>query len=88
LRDAKIIPIVPDVACHVLPDEVRLFRLHRRLGQYFAAGVKEVWLIDPEDNTAEIWTGPSLPEKELGLDESLTSPLLPGFALWLDELFA
>ena len=35
--------------------------IHRKLKQYFEAGVKEVWLIDPEVREIEVWTGPSLP---------------------------
>jgi Uma2 family endonuclease len=88
LRNAKVIPIVPDIACELLPHEVRLGRIHRKLAQYFAAGVKEVWLLDPETNTAEIWTAPRLPERELTTADSLTSPLLPGFTLSLEELFS
>jgi Uma2 family endonuclease len=57
------------------------------MAQYFDAGVKEVWLIDPETSTAEVWTGPRLPGRELTTGDSLTSPLLPGFALSLEELF-
>jgi len=50
--------------------------------------VKEVWLIDPEDRTVEIWTGPSLPERALTGSDSLASPLLPGFPLTLADLFS
>jgi Uma2 family endonuclease len=61
--------------------------IHRKLKQYFTAGVKEVWLIDPESSSAEIWTGPQLPQHELTGDAAITSPLLPGFSLPLLELF-
>ena len=88
LRDAKVIPIVPDIACEVLSPNERPGRIHRKLTQYFAAGVQEVWLIDPETNAAEIWTAPRLPERELTTADSLTSPLLPGFTLSLEELFS
>jgi Uma2 family endonuclease len=88
LRDAKVIPIIPDIAIEVLSPSESTRSIHRKLKQYFAAGVKEVWLIDPETGTAEIWTGPSLPEQELGGDAAITSPLLHGFNLALAELFA
>jgi Uma2 family endonuclease len=52
------------------------------------AGVREVWLVDPEDLTMEIWTGPALPENELNASDSITSALLPGFSLPLAELFS
>ena len=87
LRDARVIPIVPEIVCEVLSPSETALTIHRKLKQYFAAGVKEAWLIDPESSTAEIWTGPRLPERELTVEDSLTSSLLPGFALRLAELF-
>ena len=62
--------------------------IHRKLKQYFEAGVKEVWLINPADRTVEVWTGPTLPELALTGDESVTSALLPGFTLALADLFS
>ena len=58
------------------------------LAQYFTAGVKEVWLINPADLTAEIWTGPNLPAPALSGQDSLTSALLPGFTMPLPDLFS
>lgn len=88
LRDAKVIHIIPDIAVEVLSPTETSRTVHRKLKQYFAAGVKEVWLVDPEDHTAEVWTGPALPESELTSTDSITSVLLPGFAVPLAELFS
>ena len=88
LEGAKVIPIVPDIAAEVLSPSETPRMIHRKLKQYFEAGVKEVWLIDPESREVEIWTGPQLPEHELAGDAAITSPLLPNFALPLKELFS
>jgi Uma2 family endonuclease len=88
LLDAKVIPIIPDIVVEVLSPSETPRMVVRKLKQYFAAGVKEVWLIDPESSTAEIWTGPTLPEHELSGAEAITTPLLPGFTLALNRLFA
>lgn len=88
LNDAKVIPIVPDIAAEVLSPSETPRMIHRKLKQYFEAGVKEVWLIDPEAREIEIWTGPRLPDRALSAGEVLASPLLPEFALPLTELFA
>ena len=88
LRDAKVIHVIPDIAVEVLSPNETPRTIHRKLKQYFAAGVKEVWLVDPEDRTAEIWTGPTLPESELTSTDSITSVLLPGFTVPLAELFS
>jgi Uma2 family endonuclease len=88
LQDAKVIPIIPDIAAEVLSPSETPRAVHRKLGQYFRAGVKEVWVIDPESRTLEIWTGLTLNEPALEGDNVLTSPLLPGFELSLKDLFA
>jgi Uma2 family endonuclease len=88
LRNAKVIPIVPDIAIEVLSPSETPRTIHRKLKQYFAAGVQEVWIIDPETATAEIWTGPRLPEHELSGADAITSLLLPGFEIALEDMFA
>jgi Uma2 family endonuclease len=88
LRDAKVIHVIPDIAAEVLSPSETTGAIHRKLKQYFLAGDKEVWLVDPEDLTVEIWTGPTLPETELTGTDSITSALLPGFNLPLAELFS
>lgn len=62
--------------------------IHRKLKQYFTAGVKETWLVYPETREVEVWMGPALPDHALSGDSVLESPLLPGFALRLADLFA
>ena len=49
-------------------------------------GVRELWLIDPAERTALIATPPR--ERLLGVGDRLTSPLLPGLAIAVSELFA
>jgi Uma2 family endonuclease len=87
LLDAKVIPIIPDIVVEVLSPSETPRNVLRKLKQYFTAGVKEVWLIDPDTRTAEIWTGPTLPEHELTVADAIASPLLPGFTLALGDLF-
>lgn len=88
LEHAKVIPIIPDIAVEVLSPSESPRTIHRKLKQYFGAGVKEVWIVDPQTTTAEIWTGPKLPDHELSGSATIRSPLLPNFKLSLEELFA
>lgn len=88
LKNAKVIPIVPEIVAEVLSSTETPRTIHHKLKQYFAAGVKEPWLIDPDVREIEIWKGPSLPDPVLAGADVLTSALLPGFALLLDELFS
>jgi Uma2 family endonuclease len=87
LENAKVIPIVPEIAAEVLSPSETPRMIHRKMKQYFEAGVKEVWLIDPESKEVEIWIGLQLTQELTG-DAAITSPLLPGFALTLAELFS
>lgn len=83
-----MIAIIPEIAAEVLSPSETPRMIHRKLKQYFAGGVKEVWLIDPEFREVEIWRGATLPDRALAVDEALTSGLLPGFALPLGDPFA
>ena len=88
LKGAKVIPIIPDIAAEVISPSETPRMIHRKLRQYFAAGVKEVWLIYPETQEIELCDGPGLPFRLLAAGESLTSALVPGFELPLTDLFA
>ena len=88
LAGAKVIPIIPEICAEVLSPSETPRTIHRKLKQYFEAGVKEVWLIDPDAAEVEIWTGPTLPERALTNGDILVSTLLPGFGLPLADLFA
>jgi len=88
LKNAKVIPVIPEIVAEVLSPTETPRMIHRKLKQYFEAGVKEVWLIDPDPREIEIWKGRSLPDPVLAGTDVLTSALLRGFALPLEELFA
>jgi Uma2 family endonuclease len=88
LEHATVIPIIPEIAIEILSPHEQARRIHRKLKQYFEAGVKEIWVLDPGTGTAEIWTAPSLTYRDLSASDSLSSPLLPGFDVPLATLFA
>jgi Uma2 family endonuclease len=88
LWEAKVISIIPEIVAEVLSPSETPRMIHRKLKQYFEAGVKDVWLIDPEVKEIEVWTGRSLPARALTGSVVLESSLLPGFALPLEDLFA
>jgi Uma2 family endonuclease len=88
LRDAKVIPIIPEIAAEVLSPSETPRMIPPQAQAVLRRRVKEVWLIDPDSREVEIWTGPTLPDRALTAGEALVSPLLPGFALPLADLFA
>lgn len=83
----------PDLVVEILsPSTLRHDAITKRR-LYGKFGVFEYWLVDPEREQVEVYrlTGGSL-EKVLELTlergETLSTPLLPGFSLPLDEIFA
>lgn len=85
---AQPIPdLVPDLAVEILSESNTKKEMQRKLQEYFAAGVRLVWIIDPKSRTAEVYTGPDQ-ATALTEDDSLKGgDVLPGFLLPLRTLF-
>jgi Uma2 family endonuclease len=80
--------LAPDLAVEVLSAANTEAEMTRKRREYFAAGVRLVWLIDPDARTVAVYTAP---EQVTLLDEGRTldgGEVLPGFTLALRELFA
>lgn len=79
--------MVPDWAVGVLSVSNTDREMARKLDDYFTAGVRLVWYIDPRARTVEVNTPP---DRFVSLGEGDTldgGDVLPGFALPLRELF-
>jgi Uma2 family endonuclease len=85
---APVPNLVPDLAVEVLSLSNTAAEMARKLGEYFRAGVRLVWIVDPPARTVAVYTAP---EQFTVLTEADTldgAPVLPGFTLPLRELFA
>lgn len=79
--------LVPDLAVEVLSKSNTAREMTRKLDDYFAAGVRLVWYIDPKRRTVEVYTAPDQ-MTVLEEHEPLTGgTVLPGFTLPLSDLF-
>ncbi len=79
---------IPTLAVEVLSKSNRPAEIDRKIADYFTAGVKLVWVVEPRDCTARVYTAAT---KFKALDETGTLDgrrVLPGFKLPLAELFA
>lgn len=88
LPQVQIPAVAPDLAVEVLSPGNTEGEMQRKLRDYFAAGVRLVWYIEPATRTAKVYTAP---DKCTVLDntQSLTGgEVLPGFHLPLRDLFA
>ena len=79
--------IAPDLAVEVLSESNTDAEMKRKLGEYFQAGVRLVWIVDGKARTVNVYTGT---EEFVVLAEEQTldgGAVLPGFTLGLKELF-
>jgi Uma2 family endonuclease len=81
----------PDLAIEILSPGAENQRrdLKLKAEMYAALGVREYWVVDPENQTARILRGESGFETVvLGADDEITSPgILPGFRLKVGSIF-
>ena len=88
LPQVQIPAVAPDLAVEVLSPGNTEGEMQRKLHDYFAAGVRLVWYIEPATRTAKVYTSPDLCT-QLNETQSLTGgEVLPGFQLSLHDLFA
>lgn len=80
--------LYPDLAVEVLSRSNTPGEMTLKVSEYFEAGSRLVWIIDPETQTAEVYTAPD-ECRRLKATQSLDGGgVLPGFKLPLKELFA
>lgn len=86
---SKPIPdLYPDLAVEVLSEGNTRAEIQRKLKEYFLAGSRLVWVVDPDEFIVRVHTSPDDPIT-LGEKDTLDGgEVLPGFRLSLKELFA
>ena len=87
LRRTSAWDVVPDLAVEVVSFSNLAEEIDEKLGDYFAAGVQQVWVVYPE--TRRLYVYQSL-QNIRGHSEDDTvdaSPVLPGFTFRLGDLF-
>jgi Uma2 family endonuclease len=80
----RIITHPPLICIEVLSPDDRLGRLHERLHDYWQLGVRNIWVIDPQDKSTYVFA-------ENGLQEVRSDRFsVPGTPIYLplDEVFA
>jgi Uma2 family endonuclease len=84
---APVPNLVPDLAVEVLSRGNTRAEMEAKLDEYFAAGVRAVWIIDPRRESAEVYASRDS-SVTIGIDGTLTAAdLLPGFEVSMRELF-
>lgn len=80
--------LIPDLAVEILGAGNTVQEMERKLKDYFQAGVRMVWTIDPAKRSARVDTS-SVDVKEIGPEGTLDGgEILPGLSISLAEWFA
>ncbi len=88
LPDHPIPHVVPDLAVEVISKSNTRREMERKLREYFAQGVRVVWLVYPKKRLVEVYCSPS-ERTERHYEQTLDGgDILPGFSLPLAKLFA
>jgi Uma2 family endonuclease len=88
LPKAPIPSLVPDLAIEVLSKSNQKAEMDRKLREYFEAGVRLVWYVDPLTRTVRASTAPNRSKLLKGEELLDGGRVLPGLALSVDRLFA
>jgi Uma2 family endonuclease len=87
IPDEPIADLVPDLAVEVLSKGNTKGEMDRKLRDYFLAGVRLVWYVNPRKRQVRVYTAP---DQSVVLDEEGTldgGDVLPGLALPVREVF-
>ena len=87
LSENSLAEVVPDLAVEVLSPSNTKAEMARKRREYFEAGVRLVWEVDPRSRTVAVYDAP---ERSTVLDDTQTldgGAVLDGFALPLVDLF-
>ena len=84
----KFGPSAPDLAVEVLSPGNKAKEINEKIALYFAAGSRAVWVFNPRQRTATVYSSPSEFHTLSEQDTLEGGDVLPGFELKLSELFA
>jgi Uma2 family endonuclease len=81
-------PIAPTLAVEVLSKSNTKAEMDRKLCEYFQAGTKLVWLVDPATQSVHVHTAPHLSTTRQASDQIDGGEALPGFSAKVESFFA
>ena len=83
--DNNLIPFVPNLAVEVISKSESAEDAERKVQQYLAAGVDEVWQVYPESRLVHARTPGGI--RELREHQTIETPVLPGFTAAVSKFF-
>ena len=79
--------MAPDLAVEVLSPSNRAGEMREKVGEYFAAGSRVVWIVDPRRRTVTVHASPDEATVLHASDQLTGGDVLPGFRRQVGTLF-
>jgi Uma2 family endonuclease len=80
------IPFAPDLAMEIISNSEIAARAEKKVREYLASGVQEIWQVYPADRFVRVRTAENL--RDLAEDQLLETPVLRGFQVKVQAFFA
>jgi Uma2 family endonuclease len=87
-KRVRIPDVAPDLVVEILSPSNTAREMKRKLEEYFRAGVRLAWYVDPKRRTVRVYTNPVLPVVLTESEELTGGDVLPGFRLSIRDWFA
>jgi Uma2 family endonuclease len=87
IPNVPIPSLAPDLVIEVLSESNTQGETERKRGEYFAAGVRLIWQVNPETRSVDVYTQDGSVMRLSGAQTIDGGAVLAGFALPLPELF-
>lgn len=88
-RRPPVLAAAPELAVEILSESNTAKEMARKLAEYFGAGTRVVWILEPDTRTLRVYTAPEASHLLTEADTVDGGDVLPGFTLslrtWLDR---
>ena len=86
-RREGFLEVAPDLVVEILSPTDRPDAVRRKVDEYFAAGVRMAWVVDPATRTVRVHRSGGVPRSVAAGEVIAGEDVLPGFELPVDEVF-
>ena len=81
------VQIPPDLAVEVVSPNDLFYEVEEKIGEYLDAGVRLVWVVNPQERTVQVFRPDGSNTRLLENDELAGEEVIPGFRCRVAELF-
>ncbi len=88
--ETKNINGVPDLVIEILSASNAYYDLRKKYKVYEQCGVKEYWIVDPEEKSVQVYmleSGRYILQQEVTEQGQVTSSIIPGLIVEIEEIF-